>query len=396
MSNPNSGVPEGEGLHAFSESLADVVARIAPSIVAVHARRRIPASGVVWRPGYVVMSDHTLRRDRDITVTLEDGRSVAATIVGRDASTDLALLKLADDTVPAATHVGGASLVRAGQIVLAIGRPGAKVTATLGTIHTVGAEWRTWQGGQLSELVRADIEIHDGFSGSALVDTQGHIIGINSSILTRGAPATIPVVTVNRVVDQLMAGGHIPRGWLGVGTQPIRIPERVRTEASLAQEVGLLVVNVASDSPAERAGMFVGDTLLSLAGTATREAEDVLAILGPDTVGKTLTARLVRAGAVIELPVTIGSSPGAGRRGPHGGGGGGWGGFGDRPGAGADGSGREQRDSEHRQHHRSDHHQREHRHGQARPENEMCGTFADFGEAFALGWARGFGPRRPH
>lgn len=423
MSNPQNGnpgdtAPGPDSLHQFSEALADVVARVAPGIVAIHARRRIPASGVVWRAGYVVASDHTIRRERDITVTLDDGRSVGATIVGRDASTDLALLKLADDAIPAVERAPAQS-ARPGQLVLAVGRPGTGVTATLGTVHTVGGEWRTWQGGQLAEHIRSDIEVHDGFSGSALVDTQARVIGINSSILARGAPATIPAATVDRVVDQLLAGGHIPRGWLGVGTQPVRLPERVRTEASLAQEVGLLVVNVATGSPAERAGMFVGDTLLSLAGTPTREADDVLAILGPDTVGKTLTARLVRAGAVIELPVEIGSSPHARSHGGGPGGGpgfggppfgghgfGGWGGFGRRGPGPRDGGPQAAPEHDHSHGHHGHEHARHHARHRAEwqefrrtcawPNAETIEQLRAMGQSFGFGFAHGFGPRRAH
>lgn len=340
MSNPDSGAPGGasngggDALHSFSDALANAVASLAPSIVAIHARRRIPASGVIWRSGYVIATDHTIRRERDITVTLNDGRQVAATLVGRDASTDLALLKLADESAPAAPRAPVSDSARPGHIVLAVGRPGSAITATLGTVHATGGEWRTWQGGQMSELIRVDMTVHDGFSGSALMDSAGRVLGINSSILTRGAPATIPAATVDRVIDQLLSGGRVPRGWLGVGTQPVRLPEKVRTDANISQEVGLLLVNIASNSPAEAAGLFVGDTLISLAHTPTREAEDVLAILGPDTVGKTLTARIVRAGAVLEIPVSIGESPHAAPRpggGPGGEGGGGGGPFGKGP-----------------------------------------------------------------
>ena len=332
MSNPDSGAPNGasngggDALHAFSDALANAVAALAPSIVAIHARRRIPASGIVWRKGYVIATDHTIRRERDITVTLNDGRQVAATLVGRDASTDLALLKLADESAPAAPRVPASESARPGHIVLAVGRPGTAITATLGTIHATGGEWRTWQGGQMSELIRVDMSVHDGFSGSALMDSAGRVLGINSSILTRGAPATIPAATIDRVIEQLLSGGRVPRGWLGVGTQPVRLPEKVRADANLTQEVGLLLVNVAGNSPAEAAGLYVGDTLISLAHTPTREAEDVLAILGPDTVGKTLTARIIRAGAVLEIPVLIGESPHAAPR--TGGGDGGEGGGG--------------------------------------------------------------------
>ena len=426
MSNPDSG-GSGETLHAFSDALANAVSRVAPSIVAIHARRRIPASGIVWRAGYVLASDHTIRRERDITVTLEDGRQVAASLVGRDPGTDLALLKIADDSVPAAPRaaVSGPTALRPGNVVLAVGRPGEKVTATLGAIHTVGSEWRTWQGGQISELIRVDIAIHDGFSGSALVDTNGNVVGINSSILTRGAhastivigitnavfartaPASIPIATIDRVVDQLISGGRVARGWLGVGTQPVRIPERVRADAALVQEVGLLLVGVASDSPAERAGLFVGDTLLSLAGTLTREADDVIAILGPDTVGRTLTARIVRAGAVMELPVLIGESPHAAPN--SGGSSSGAGGFGGGS-HGGEGGG-ERAESRGDRHHDDD----GKRYGkdfrgardfrgweqafkQAKNQSpaEALNQLRDFAGSFGFGFAHGCGARRPH
>ena len=421
MSNSDSGAnaPDGDALHALSDALANAVNLVAPSIVAIHARRRIPASGVVWRAGYVVATDHTIRRERDITVTLNDGRQVAATLIGRDPSTDLALLKLADESVPAAPRANAGS-VRPGNIVLAVGRPGTAITATLGTIHAVGGEWRTWQGGQMSETIRVDISVHDGFSGSALMDSRGNVIGINSSMLTRGAPATIPAATIDRVVEQLLTGGRIPRGWLGVGTQPVRLPEKVRTDANLSQEVGLLLVNVASSSPADTAGLFVGDTLISLAGTSTREAEDVLAILGPDTVGRTLTARIVRAGTVIEVPVVIGESPHAAPRGesggPDGGSRGGRGGpfggnpFGGNP-FGGNPFGHQHAESGHhegastdQQRNRRFQEQNERRNewfrqactNDARRAAQAFEKFREFSEDFGFGFARGCGSRRPH
>ncbi|MEO7363416.1 MAG: trypsin-like peptidase domain-containing protein [Gemmatimonadaceae bacterium] len=420
MSNSDSGAnaPSGDALHALSDALANAVDALAPSIVAIHARRRIPASGVVWRAGYVVATDHTIRRERDITVTLNDGRQVAATLIGRDSSTDLALLKLADESVPAAPRAD-ANSVRPGNIVLAVGRPGTAITATLGTIHAVGGEWRTWQGGQMSETIRVDMSVHDGFSGSALMDSRGNVAGINSSMLTRGAPAAIPAATIDRVVEQLLTGGRVPRGWLGVGTQPVRLPEKVRTDAKLAQEVGLLLVNVASNSPAEAAGLFVGDTLVSLAGTPTREAEDVLTILGPDTVGRTMTARLVRAGAVIEVPVVIAESPHAAPRGgsggPDGGSHGGHGPFGGNPFGGNPFGGNPfgHKHGEHGRDHgaftdeqrarrfqeqneRRNERFRQARANHARQAAEAFEQFREFSEDFGFGFARGCGPRKPH
>ncbi len=419
MSQSDSGAPDdapnasGDALHVYSDALANAVATVAPSIVAIHARRRIPASGIVWRAGYVIAADHTIRRDRDITVTLNDGRQLAATLVGRDASTDLALLKLAEDIAPVAARWPDGAKLRTGQIVLAVGRPGTAITATLGTVHAVGSDWRTWQGGHMSELIRVDLSIHDGFSGSALIDVHGNVAGINSSILTRGAPATIPAATIDRVVDQLLVGGRVPRGWLGVGTQPVRLPERVRADANLSQEVGLLLVNVASNSPAEHAGLFVGDTLISLAGNATREADDVLSILGPDTVGRTLTARIARAGAVLEVPVVIGESPHAAHRGQAGGnsggntgsGGGATGGnpfggnpFGGNPfgGHGFGGGGGSQRHAPHTEHFERLYARHARRHAaHAKTAAEAFEKFCEFSESFGLGFARSCGPRRP-
>ena len=263
----------------------------------------------------------------------------------------------------------------------------------------------------MSELIRVDMAIHDGFSGSALIDSNGHVAGMNSSILTRGAPATIPAATIDRVVEQLLTGGRIPRGWLGVGTQPVRLPEKVRTDAQLSQEVGLLLVNVAGNSPAERAGLFVGDTLVSLAGNATREADDVLSILGPDTVGRTLTARIIRAGAVIEVPVTIGESPHAAKsgsgRGSSGGGSEGEGGdtgggpfggpFGGNPfGQHPFGSGGSQRHAPHADPCERFYARYAARHARnARNAAEAFEKFCEFSERFGFGFARGCDPRRP-
>ncbi|HST61653.1 MAG TPA: S1C family serine protease, partial [Longimicrobium sp.] len=186
-----------ETLQALSDGLADAVERAGRSVVAVHGRRRIPASGVVWRPGVIVMAHHTLERDEDLTVTLEGGATVPATLAGRDPGTDLAVLRFEGDE-PAAEQAEGTAL-RVGSLVLAVGRPGRSVTATLGAISSVGGEWRTRGGGRIDRVVRLDLAIHDGFSGGALVRADGRVLGINTSRLARGAPITLPAVTVDRV-----------------------------------------------------------------------------------------------------------------------------------------------------------------------------------------------------
>jgi S1-C subfamily serine protease len=197
--------------------------------------------------------------------------------------------------------------------VLALGRPGAAVTASMGIVSAVGPEWRTWRGGRVDQFVRLDVAIYDGFSGGPLVDAAGHVLGIGTSGLARAAAVAVPAVTVDRVVDQLLAGGRIRPGYLGVGTQPVKLTDAMRERLTpigdRVPEWGLMLVAVESGAPAERAGFLLGDVLLALDGQPTADPRDVLAALGPDTVGRTLQATVLRAGAPITLPITVGEHP---------------------------------------------------------------------------------------
>jgi S1-C subfamily serine protease len=295
-----------ETLQALSNGLADAVERVGRSLVAVHARRRIPASGVVWRPGVIVTAHHTLERDEDLSVTLDGGATVPATLAGRDPGTDLAVLRFEGDA-PAAEQADGAEL-RVGSLVLALGRPGASVTASLGAISSVGGEWRTRGGGRIDRVVRLDLDIYDGFSGGALVSAGGRVLGINTSWLARGAPLTLPAATVDRVADQLLERGHVPRAFLGLGGQAVRIPPASRGTGE-AGDTGVMVVSVAPGGPADRAGILLGDVVLSFAGVPVSDPGEVLAVLGAQPVGAVVPVRLLRAGALTELSVTIGEYP---------------------------------------------------------------------------------------
>ena len=224
-------------LSAVSNDLAAAVDTVGRSVVAIHARRRIPASGIVWQPGVVVAAHHTIQRDDDITVGLHDGISVAATLAGRDPSTDLAVLRLAEGA--SAPPVAPATEPpRVGQLVLALGRPGGSVTASLGIVSAVGGEWRTWQGGTIDRFVRLDLAVYDGFSGGPLVDTAGRVIGLNTSGLARATAVTVPASTVARVTGQLLARGHVARGWLGIATQPVRLPPGLQRSLGSETEAG--------------------------------------------------------------------------------------------------------------------------------------------------------------
>jgi S1-C subfamily serine protease len=297
-------------LRALSDDLATAVERASASVVAVHARPRIPASGIYWRDGIIVATSHTIRKEQDISVAMPNGTRVAAQLVGRDGGTDLAVLRLddspAESTVATASLAGGDAL-RVGSLVLALGRPGSAVTTSLGVISAVGDKWRTWSGGEIDRLIRLDLSVYDGFSGGALVDADGRVLGVNCSALARGTPLTIPNATVERVVDALLTRGHVARAYLGVAMQPVRLTRSVTERLGLGEDArGVLVVMVESDSPADRAGLLVGDIIVSAGGEPMTEPQDIAEILGAENVGATLALSVVRGGERREIDVTIG------------------------------------------------------------------------------------------
>jgi S1-C subfamily serine protease len=287
-------------LQSFSDDLSNAVSRVGASVVAIHARRRIPSSGVLWRPGVVVTAHHTVHQEEGITVSLPGGATAAATLAGRDPTTDLAALRITGDgqQIP---EIAGGEEISVGQLVLALGRPGPEVTATLGIVSAVGGEWRTWHGGRINRYVRLDLSIYDGFSGGPLVDARARVLGINTSGLARAAAMTVPAATVDRVLDQLLSGGRVRRGWLGLGMQPVRLAGD--------RKGGLMVVSVADGSPASRAGVLLGDIVVDFDGVAVSDPTELLVLLSDDRIGKRTTARVIRAGEPRDITLTVGERP---------------------------------------------------------------------------------------
>jgi S1-C subfamily serine protease len=309
--SPGTRAPSSSALRALSDDLAAAVERAGRSIVAIHARPRIPASGIYWRDGIVVATSHTIRKEQDIAVTLPDGTRAQAQLVGRDGGTDLAALRL--DSSPSSSAVSAAdratdAALRVGSLVLAVGRPGDDgVSTSLGVISAVGEKWRTWSGGEIDRFVRLDLAVYDGFSGGALVDADGRVLGVNCSALARGTPLTIPNATVDRVVDALLTRGHVARAYLGVAMQPARLTRALADKLGLGDTPqGVLVVMVESDSPADRAGLLVGDVIVAAAGEPVTEPQDVADLLGGERVGAELELTVVRGGEVRALRVIVG------------------------------------------------------------------------------------------
>ncbi|MGI8857435.1 MAG: S1C family serine protease [Thermomicrobiales bacterium] len=296
-------------LLSLSNNLADAVERAGQSTVAVHARQRQPASGVLWRPGVIVATDHTIERDDDITVTLPDGKSVPATLAGRDPSTDLAILKVDGATLLVAV-VGDAAALRVGHMALAVGRFGEGGLGTsLGVVSALSGAWNTWRGGQVDQFIRADVTLYPGFSGGPLVNAAGEIVGINTSGLSRNMGLTIPAVTVNRVVDQLLSTGRIARGYLGLGLQPVRLPDTLKQAVGTESETGVIIISIEGGGPAEQAGLFIGDIIVTLDGTPVTDTDAVQGLLGPDRIGSALAAKIARGGQPVDVQITVGERP---------------------------------------------------------------------------------------
>ena len=291
-------------LSSLSDALAETVAVASAAVVQVDARDRLPASGIVWSAdGVIVTTHHVVERDDNIKVGLPDGQTVPATLVGRDPTTDLAVLR-AQATGLTPPAYAGADGMRVGHLVLALGRPGEVIRATLGIISVLGEGWRTPTGGRLDRYLQTDVAMYPGFSGGPLVDVAGQVLGLNTSALLRGISLAVPVPTMRRVVETLLTQGRIRRGYLGVGAQPVRLPAALAER--LGQETGLLLVSVDAGSPAEESDLLLGDTLVALDGEPLRHLDDLLGLLSSDRVGATAPVRLVRGGQVQDATVTIG------------------------------------------------------------------------------------------
>jgi S1-C subfamily serine protease len=292
-----------EVLSSLSDALAGTVETVGKSVVRVEGRRRQPASGIVWSPdGLIVTANHVVTRDEGVRVGLPNGETVEASLVGRDPTTDIAVLRASGD-LTAATWASDGD-IRVGHMVLALGRPGKSMQATLGVISALGGDWRTGGGGKVDRYIQTDVVMYPGFSGGPLADVSGKVIGLNSSALARGVSVTLPASTIKAVVETLATHGRIRRGYLGVGAQPARLPESLAAE--LSQDVGLLIVAVESDTPASKAGLVLGDTLLSLDGEQVSHLEELMALLSGDRVGKSVTAKILRGGDVRDVKVTVG------------------------------------------------------------------------------------------
>lgn len=306
-------------LKDLSDAMANAVQATSPSLVQVNGRDRLAATGIVYSAdGYIVASHHAVEREDNITVTLHDGTTHPATLVGRDPQNDIALLKVESKLTQA--QWGADDSLKVGHLVLALGRPSEQVQATLGVVSAIvkGAvraereERRRHhrRGGRramqvlVDGYIQTDVVMYPGFSGGALVSGDGLIHGLNTSGFGRGVSVTVPAATIRRSVETLKQHGKVKQGYLGIGLQPVRLPEAVAK--SLEQETGLLIVSVESGSPAGQGGLFVGDIVVVFDQEPVEQLDELLGLLVGDRVGKAVPVQIVRGGELKDLTVTVG------------------------------------------------------------------------------------------
>jgi serine protease Do len=293
----------GSALSELSSQLASAVEEAGKSVVAIHARRRIPSSGILWRDGVIVSASHTVRSEGEISISLPNGESAKATIAGRDSATDLIVLRVKGNSPKAAARADVSSL-RVGSLVLAVGRPGKNVSASFGIVSAVGEGWRTWQGARIDRVLRLDLAVYDGFSGGPLVDAGGGVLGINNSALARGTPLALPAQAVDRVVDELLERGHVRRPFIGVAVQPVALSAALVKQHELSGEGALLIVSIADDSPAEKGGLLLGDLLLEANDQRLSRPDDLLDALSGTARDQAVSLRVLRGGVLKTVSIT--------------------------------------------------------------------------------------------
>lgn len=290
-------------LKQLSNDMAALVETVGAGVVRVEARRRLPATGIVMSAdGLIATSNHVVRMDEGIRIGLPDGTIVEAQLVGRDPSTDLALIHAETDGLTVPNWVASTE-AKVGELVLAMGRAGRNVEASLGVVSEIGGSFQGRAGGQLDRYLKPDVVMYPGFSGGPLAGADGGIYGLNTSTRGRGPNLTIPTETVQRVAETLKEHGHIKRGYLGITAQTVRLPEAIASEAE--QETGLLIASVEAGSPAD-GQLLLGDTVLMLDDQPARSMEELLSLLMGNVVGEEVTVTVVRGGQMQTVGVTVG------------------------------------------------------------------------------------------
>jgi S1-C subfamily serine protease len=291
----------------LSTELAGSVERASASIVAVHARRGVGSSGIVWRDNSILTSSDGIRVEEGIKLVLPDGRTSEARLRGRDWGTDLAVLE-ADTSGFRPLEFAADTALRPGQLALAVGRTvNTGPIASFGIVSGVAGEWKTWRGGRIDPFVRVDISAYPTLSGGAVLDAGGNLIGMLSTGLSRSSVFALTRGTIDRIAGKLSQQGYVSRGFLGVALQPVTLPQDVKEK--LEQDTGIMLLGIEPGGPAAVGGLILGDVLLAANGRSLAQPEALAELLEQTPADQVLKFRVLRAGTVQELDIRIGERP---------------------------------------------------------------------------------------
>jgi S1-C subfamily serine protease len=292
-------------LAEFSQDLGRIIEQVGQSVVAVHGSR-FAVSGIHWQNGIIVTSNESVNLEERIHMTLPNGQTVQANVLGSDPTTDIVVLKLPQDCELALPQKMDNARLAVGNIAIGLGRSVENgVFASLGIVQTLGASWRSRSGGMIDQLIKVDLNLKRNAAGGPLVNAEGEVIGFNT-FGPRRSVLTIPANTINQVTAQLQAKGRIARGYLGIGMQRIRIPQALQTQLSIPNQWGLMLVSIDPHQSAEQAGMMLGDILINLNNRPIQDSQDLQTALDPQSIGKTLTVQAIRGGELRAFEAVVG------------------------------------------------------------------------------------------
>ena len=292
-------------LTSFSQDLSALVKKVEQSVVSVHGNR-FAASGIHWQSGLVVTSYESVNLEDKVYVTLPDGATAEAEILGSDPTTDIAVLQLPQTPELSAPSIAEFTTLEIGNLVLGLGRtPESSLFANLGIVQTLGPSWRSSSGGVIDQRISPDLNLSRKGAGGPLIDCDGNILGFNT-FGPRRRILTIPSSTVNRVLTQLREKGRVTRPYLGIGLQSIQIPPTLQSQLSISAECGLMVVSLEPEQAAEKAGILLGDILIALNNTSMKDSQAFQFLLASQPVGQTLTVQVIRGGELRQLDVKVG------------------------------------------------------------------------------------------
>ncbi|AWL99436.1 S1C family serine protease [Bradyrhizobium amphicarpaeae] len=280
-------------LTSLSSALADLVARTAPSIVSVHSHRS-RATGFVWKNGLIVTADEALADEGDVEIGLPDGRRAAATIAGRDHTTDIALLRADTATAPIKLT---ATVPPLGALAIVVATSRDTSSAALGMVSASGNGWRSLRGGEIDARIDLDIRLRGSQQGGLALDASGEAFGM--AVLGPRRVLVIPTATIERVAAQLETRGRIARGYLGLGLQPLRLDDGV----------GAMVMNVDKAGPSAAAGIRQGDVIVAVNDQKLSGVRALSRTLGPSSVGAVVDVAARRGGEPVSFKVTVGERP---------------------------------------------------------------------------------------